>query len=99
MFVCVCVREATQGGQQGAAEAEDIFDLLGLQRDGSVLARAVAVGLGHHQDQVTVRDLLHHEHPEPIREQREAPRQRYTHTHNELINQLIETNYHHQNKY
>ncbi len=44
--------------------SKDIFDLFGLQQDGSILTRTVAVGLSHDQNQVTVGNLLHHKHPE-----------------------------------
>ena len=43
---------------------KDIFDLFGFQQDRSILTGTVTVGLSHNQNQITVRDLLHHEHPE-----------------------------------
>lgn len=42
---------------------KDIFNFFGLQQNWAILTRTIAVGLRHNQNQVTVRDLLHHKHP------------------------------------
>lgn len=44
--------------------SKDIFDLLGLHCDRRELFGAVAVCLYHQHQQVAVRNLLHHKHPE-----------------------------------
>ena len=49
---------------RGRWSLKDIFDLFGLQQNRSVLTRTVAVGLSHHQNQITVRNRLDHKHPE-----------------------------------